>query len=60
MLFIQEYHLARDIFGSFVVEESMRKDLSVSLLLKDENAVESFEVTDPEGHKHRFPTFLPG
>ena len=41
-----------------MVEDSIRQDTVVTLMLDDENLVEQFQIQDPSGNTERFPTYL--
>ena len=58
--FFQAEFYSKELSGSFVVEESLRRNLRISLLVRDENEVEYFEIRGPSGDAHIFPTFSNG
>eukprot|EP00095_Tigriopus_kingsejongensis_P010323 maker-scaffold187_size272365-snap-gene-1.30 protein:Tk10323 transcript:maker-scaffold187_size272365-snap-gene-1.30-mRNA-1 annotation:"hypothetical protein DAPPUDRAFT_253437" len=45
------------ITGNFVVEEHLRKNLRIVVTADDERDIEAFEVLNPTGVKHSFPTY---
>ena len=53
-------HLSYEFSGTFIVEEYLRDDITVTLTVDDEEKVEYFEVIDPAGQKNIFSKFEDG
>ena len=53
-------HMSYEFSGTFVVEENLRNDLTITLSIEDEEKVEFFEVIDPSGQKNIFSKFEDG
>ena len=53
-------HLSYEFSGTFIVEENLRTDITVTLTVEDEQKVEYFEVIDPSGQKNIFSKFEDG
>ena len=55
-----EFYNQLNIRGSFTLEESMKSDLYVTLVIDNTDSVEFFELETPSGHTKIFPTFMNG
>ena len=55
-----EFYNQLSIRGSFTLDESMKKDLFVTLVIDNTDAVEFFEIETPTGNAKIFPTFMNG
>ena len=53
-------HLSYEFSGTFIVEENLREDITVTLTVEDEQKIEYFEVIDPSGQKNIFSKFEDG
>jgi hypothetical protein len=52
--------MSYEFSGTFVVEENLRDELTITLSIEDEEKVEYFEVIDPSGQKNIFSKFEDG